>query len=425
MRYLPRRVALLVLLLIASDDSRATAEDSAGAVAQLKTWLLKNVDQRPPLADQAFAAAPLSKDEAGAALELLWQDHAERIRRERKAEMEDRRLKIGEVAMPFWYKVYGDKPEGGRSLFISMHGGGGAPAEVNTQQWENQKRLYAPEEGVYLVPRGPTDTWDLWHQVHVDDFFDRLIENLIVFEDVNPNRVYLMGYSAGGDGVYQLAPRMADRFAAASMMAGHPNDASPESLRNLPFSLHVGGNDSAYDRNKVAGEWKERLAALKKDDPGGYKHWGKIYQGKGHWMDREDAAAVPWMARCTRDPHPERIVWRQDDVTHARFYWLALPQTSVKPRGKIVAHRDRQTIALETEGEALPVESAPSEIIVRLSDAMAGLDLDQPLTITWNGARVFHGVADRTIQTLAATLNERGDPTAACCAQVHVAATQP
>ena len=38
---------------------------------------------------------------------------------------------------------------------------------------------------------------------------DRLIENLVVFEGVDPNRVYLLGYSAGGDGVYQLAPRMA------------------------------------------------------------------------------------------------------------------------------------------------------------------------------------------------------------------------
>jgi hypothetical protein len=36
-------------------------------------------------------------------------------------------------------------------------------------------------------------------QKHVDRFFGRLIENLIVFEDVNPNRVYLTGYSAGGD----------------------------------------------------------------------------------------------------------------------------------------------------------------------------------------------------------------------------------
>jgi poly(3-hydroxybutyrate) depolymerase len=35
--------------------------------------------------------------------------------------------------------------------------------------------------------------------------FARLIEDLIVLEDVNPDRVYLLGYSAGGDGVYQLA----------------------------------------------------------------------------------------------------------------------------------------------------------------------------------------------------------------------------
>ncbi len=52
--------------------------------------------------------------------------------------------------------------------------------------------------------------------------FDRLIEDMIVFEDVDPNRVYLTGYSAGGDGTYQLAPRMADRFAAAAMMLAIP-----------------------------------------------------------------------------------------------------------------------------------------------------------------------------------------------------------
>ena len=31
--------------------------------------------------------------------------------------------------------------------------------------------------------------------------FMRLIENLVALQEVNPNRVYLMGYSAGGDGV--------------------------------------------------------------------------------------------------------------------------------------------------------------------------------------------------------------------------------
>ena len=108
--------------------------------------------------------------------------------------------------MKFDFIVFGEKPKNGRSLFISMHGGGGAPPKVNESQWRNQMRLYKPKEGIYLCPRAPTDTWNLWHQSHIDPLFDRLIENLIIFEGVDPERVYLMGYSAGGDGVYQLAP---------------------------------------------------------------------------------------------------------------------------------------------------------------------------------------------------------------------------
>ena len=53
--------------------------------------------------------------------------------------------------MPFWYKIHGEKPEGGRSLFISMHGGGGAPAAVN-DGIEN-RRLYTPKESVLFRHR--------------------------------------------------------------------------------------------------------------------------------------------------------------------------------------------------------------------------------------------------------------------------------
>ena len=190
---------------------------------------------------------------------------------------------------------------------------------------------------MYLCPRAPTNTWMLWHESHIDTMFDRLIEDLIVLEDVDPNRVYLMGYSAGGDGVYQLAPRMADRFAAASMMAGHPNDASPLGLRNLPFSIHVGAVDNGFDRNKVALEWEGKLAALRAGDLEGYVHWVKLYEGKAHWMDGQDAAAVPWMQQFTRNPLPAKVVWKQGNTTHERFYWLAVEAAAAKDaKGKLV-----------------------------------------------------------------------------------------
>lgn len=385
---------------------------AADPVAELEAYL-QQADGNgggKKLAEQPFAAAALSKDQSAAAAQLLWDAHRQRIRRERAEEMKARQVPTGATPMKFAYQVFGDKPAGGRSLYLSLHGGGGAPPQVNDSQWKNQQRLYQPEEGIYLAPRAPADSWNLWHIAAVDAGFDRLIENLIVFEQVDPNRVYLMGYSAGGDGVYQVAPRMADRFAAASMMAGHPNEASPRGLRNLPFSIHVGENDGAYNRNRVAAEWGERIAKLKQVDADGYEHWVKIHAGKGHWMDRDDRAAVPWMAKFTRDPLPKRIVWEQDDVTHTRFYWLAVEQDQTGDRAVLTAERDGQTIDLASE----QVE----RVTVRLNDAM--LDLDQPVTIRFNGKQVFAGKVERTIATLARTLAERGDPTSLFSAEVTV-----
>jgi hypothetical protein len=251
--------------------------------------------------------------------------------------MNKRRLKQSNLEMPFHYEIFGDKPATGRRLFISMHGGGGAPAALNDRQWENQKRLYRPDEGVYVAPRAPTNNWNLWHEPHIDRLFGQLIENMIVFEEVDPNRIYILGYSAGGDGVYQLAPRMADRWAAAAMMAGHPNDALPLGLRNVGFTIHVGGLDSGYKRNEVAAEWGQKLDELRQNDPDGYSHLVKIYPDKPHWMDREDAAALPWMAKLVRNPVPNRLIWKQDDVTHRRFYWLAVDKDQEKAGTEIIA----------------------------------------------------------------------------------------
>lgn len=316
----------------------------------LREYLAISPAERPPLAEQAFAEMDLNRKQSETARQLLWEDHAARLRVERAEEMKQRQIKAGEFVMPFEYKTFGDKPSKGHSLFISLHGGGEAPKRVNDRQWENQKSLYEPSEGIYVAPRAPTDKWNMWHQEHVDGLFRRLIEDMIVFENVDPNRIYLMGYSAGGDGVYQLAPRMADSWAAAAMMAGHPNDASPLPLRNIGFTIYVGGKDEAFQRNAVAGQWKEKLASLEKSDPQGYRHVVEIPPDKGHWMDRLDAAAVPWMSDFVRNPAPERIVWKQDDVLRPNFYWLAVPADKMEFGDEVVATCKGQEIEIEAKG---------------------------------------------------------------------------
>ncbi len=374
------------------------ADDNA-AVAKLKEYLAQDPSSRNPLAQQPFATMPLSKDQASAAERLLVDDYQKRQREARKEEFEARQLAIGELKMPFAYKVFGDKPAGGRSLYISMHGGGGAPKRVNDSQWENQKRLYQLEEGVYVAPRAPTDTWDLWHQTHIDAFFDRLIEDFVLFEEVNPDRVFLMGYSAGGDGVYQVAPRMADRFAAASMMAGHPNETSPLGLRNLPFTIHMGANDGAYNRNKTAEDWKTKLAELQQADPQGYTHFVKLHEGKGHWMDRQDAEAIAWMHQHTRNRFPKKIVWKQDDVVEPRFYWLSIQPKEVRDRALVIAKVDGQTIEIEQSDQ-------PSLDILLRDDLV---DMNQPVTIRFGEQELVSTAVPRTILAMEESLSQRGD----------------
>jgi len=398
------RHLLFVLAVITHLTPYAIAANdtaSAQAVKELKTALAAKPGLLQEMAEKAFIKVPLTKADAASARELLWKAHAASIKKERAAEMKARVLKEDKLEMPFEFKSFGKAPKEGRSLWISLHGGGSAPPQLNDRQWENQKRLYTLEEGIYLAPRAPTNTWNLWHEGHIDRLFARLIENLIVLENVNPDRVYVMGYSAGGDGVYQLGPRMADRWAGGAMMAGHPNGVSLLSLRNVPFALQVGANDSPFSRNRVAKEYGERLDKLQQEDPQGYEHFVKIHEGKSHWMDLEDKAALPWLAKFSRNSIPERVVWKQTGTLHERSYWLAVPPNEKQNDALVIAQRAGQNIEI-TAAEKVAV------LLVRLDDRMA--DLDKPVTITREGKELFNGTPPRTIGTLIKTLAGRGDP---------------
>jgi len=352
------------------------AGKSAAALKALEAAIAAKPSSVAELAAKDFASVPLTKVDAQSARARIWEWHAAFVRNERAQEIKDKILKEDNLVMPFDFKVFGEQPKEGRSLWISMHGGGNTSAKVNDGQWRNQIRLYTLDEGLYLAPRAPTNTWNLWHESHIDRLFTRLIEDLIVLEDVNPDRVYLLGYSAGGDGVYQLAPRMADSWAAAAMMAGHPNGVPLLSLRNLPFALQVGGKDAAYNRNKVAREYGEMLAKLQKDDPKGYTHFIKIHEDKAHGMGGEDKVALPWMAKFSRDPIPTRVVWKQSGTAHDRFYWLAVPSKEAKNDSLVIAERDGQTIDIKT------VEKV-GKLLVRVDDRM--VDLDEPVTVKHEG----------------------------------------
>ena len=108
----------------------------------------------------------------------------------------------------------------------------------------------------------------------------------------------------------------------------------------------MGGEDAAYDRTDRTGV-EDDTRGVARSGSRGYTYHVEIHEGKGHWMEREDAVAVLRMAGHTRDLRPERIVWLQDDVT-SRFYWLAVDDPVARRR--MVVERDGQTIRIEAGG---------------------------------------------------------------------------
>lgn len=322
----------------------------------------------------------------------------------------EQKVHVDTITMPIHWQTFGAKPDDGRSLFISLHGGGNTAKEINDSQWQNQWRLYTPSEGVYLCPRAPYNDWDMHFKPLLDDCYRDVINYCVTYMDVNPDKVYIMGYSAGGDGVWRLAPRMADTWAAASMMAGHPGNVRLENLRNTPFTIWCGSEDSAYDRNKLDAQRILEMDSLQRQDEEGYFHYGEIVKGKPHWMDRADTVAVGWMQKYKRNPYPTKVVWRQEELLKPAFYWLKADKDQIAYGKEVRARYEGNTIYID--------KCDYSRITLCLNDDM--MNLDKPITVIYNGRQVYNGKAKRTQRNIINNLKLRQDERYAFPAEITV-----
>ena len=363
----------------------------------------------------------------------LWQEYLEQVKADvvRAEEVEKRAMTFGAATMKYGIAVKGEPGESGYSLFIALHGGGGSDTpDLNNSQWADMATYYkgSVENGIYVFPRGVRDTWDCHFNPESYPLYDRLIENMIAFYDVDPNRVYLTGFSAGGDGVYAIIAKMSDRFAAANMSAGHPNGLPLWNIYNMPLQLQVGENDTAYDRNTCTAEYGRLLDGYREELGGGYVHNCYVHQFQGHnfrdnssaaqkvmadstaWLETGDASgievdanAIRFLEQFVRNPLPERVVWdlsqRADQREDESFYWL---QAHGQLReGRIIASYDRETNSVNVEECTVK-----GEVAFLLNNDM--LDLFAPITVnTPDGSNTVTVTPDYDL--LYKTTWERGD----------------
>jgi hypothetical protein len=360
-------------------------------------------------------------------------------------------IPCGGERMPYLLFSRGDRPENGYPLFFQTHGGGSTNDKlphphgwpVNTRDWQNQIGvcLFALPEGMYFVPRMANDNKGRWWFRHNHIAFDFLIRRAILFRNVDPDRIYMMGISEGAYGTESLTPFWADRFAGGCAMAGGAGGGERfYNLRNTAFRNDTGEGDTMFDRIGLARATHAYLAKLKQADPAGYDHMLEIHEGMGHGIDYRPGPA--WIAEKTRDPRPLKVSWFNHPVDHQRrtdFSWLSLAAAPERDT-LIIAGIDRNTNTITVEAridpEELPHDSplknsatppprdlrpfyTGNALTLHLDDKL--LDLDQPVIVIVNGKQRFSGIVKRRLSHMAGDIARHGDPGRVFPARVTVA----
>ncbi len=298
-------------------------------------------------------------------------------------------ISLNGTSLPFRYR---DFSGGERVLLLALHGGGqDESGKSNDESWGHMCQFFnddmARVGGVVIATRMPKNVWNGHFIDGIDALYAKLISCAVAGLGLNPNRVYLIGYSAGGDAVYRLGPRMADRWAAVGMYAGHPGNVAADNLRNVFFVGRVGEFDDAFSRNDQLLTFKSQLELLQKQDGGGYKHDVFVVPGKNHGNVPTSEGLMKMIA-VQRNPYPDLVVWKQqsssgdDHVLTKQMYWLEIDDP-----------QDGQYIRVFHDKQSFVIEKAINlkKITIKLNNQMA--DLTQKIIVRFQEKVIFNDFA--------------------------------
>lgn len=339
---------------------------------------------------------------------------------------------VGGKKMLYIVLAKGRKPKDGWPVFFCLHGGGGnAQAkgphswQVNTREWQAQMSLTTQvwdSPGLYIIPRMADDREGRWYYGYNQIFIDRLIQQAILFNDANPDKIYLQGISEGGYAAFRLGSMMADRWAGAcAMAAAEPIGNAPlENLQHVAFRCGIGEKDTMFNRIGLARTYFQKLDELQKAQPKEFIHFFDEQKGRGHGIDYKPGPA--WIAKHTRTAVPTQFNWtviKQHDRHRNRLYWLALDKSPAKLPLKMVAHANRKnnTVSITAKDNG-GNDATGISLRIYLNNTL--VDLSKPVTVTVNGKATFEGMVLPSMDALIHSTAERGDPKQVFPAQVKL-----
>lgn len=319
-------------------------------------------------------------------------------------------------------------------LLLGLHGGGvgAGSASEPAGTWKLPKTLQFYPQGIRLIH-------DTWNSVHGERFLLTLIEIAKAQYDIDPDRVYVTGFSMGGTGSMFMAGHHPDLLAGAIPAHGViaaqggskirlEKDVGPmehgivPNLRNLAVYFYTGSLDDHCEPGTFLKAWTQ-IRGFRKDDPRGYRQIAfTCYEGMKHaFAPGEPTRGLRWLRDKRRVPFPERVVWEynanpwpwpdeKDEGKATRLtthwmYWLYCKRPADRMRVTATRHETKTECVFDLD----VLLAFPEDFAIYLNDTMA--DPAKEVVVRVGGKEVWRGRPKRGYDTILESLDAKLDRT--------------
>lgn len=167
----------------------------------------------------------------------------------------------GGITLPYRQLGLNQEKDGGSVLIVQLHGGTARGndnmAQLNAKAVdcvENYLRSHVTK-AIFLLPQCAADR--VWNEssksydITMTEVLTQWLQQFIAENNIDTNRIYITGYSAGGSGAWRMVNDNTDLFASAVIAAANPIMVEAANVSKTPVYAVAGSNDNIMDANKI------------------------------------------------------------------------------------------------------------------------------------------------------------------------------
>ena len=174
-------------------------------------------------------------------------------------------------------------------LIIYLHGAGGRGHDLELPRYPYMMEEYIHKNNIPAMVAGPLCEFDNWFMCYTE--LIEFVRFAATMDNVDPDRVYLMGSSMGGYATWAMLMCTPELFAAAVPICGGGMAWNAYRMKDIPIWAFHGDMDGAIDYTEST-----RMVNRINDCEGNARV--TVYPGVGHdsWVGAyTDPALIEWM----------------------------------------------------------------------------------------------------------------------------------